>query len=61
MIKAGFYECDITPQLGAERPGDYAKRWIENICVVNEKSDGGVCRNASLEIPRNFRSKTVRI
>ena len=32
MIKAGFYECDITPPLGAERPGDYAKRWVENIC-----------------------------
>ena len=31
-MKAGFYECDITPPLGAERPGDYAKRWVENIC-----------------------------
>jgi len=31
-MKAGFYECDITPPLGAERPGDFSKRWIENIC-----------------------------
>lgn len=32
MIKAGFYECDITPPLGAERPATFYKLRIEEIC-----------------------------
>ncbi len=32
MIKAGFYECDITPPLGTERPADFYKMLIEKIC-----------------------------
>ncbi len=31
MIKAGFYECDITPPLGTERPADFYKMVIEKI------------------------------
>lgn len=31
MIKAGFYECDITPPLGAERPADFCKLLVERI------------------------------
>ncbi len=31
MVKAGFYECDITPPLGAECPGDFYKRLVEKI------------------------------
>ncbi|MBP5181878.1 MAG: hypothetical protein J6331_02500, partial [Lentisphaeria bacterium] len=29
MIRAGFYECDITPPLGAERPATFYKLRIE--------------------------------
>lgn len=32
MIKAGFYECDITPPLGTERPADFSKLLVEKIC-----------------------------
>ena len=28
MVKAGFYECDITPPYGADCPGDFRKRRI---------------------------------
>ena len=31
MIKAGFYEADITPAIGMERPADYVKVFIQNI------------------------------
>ena len=31
MIKAGFYECDITPPLGTERPADFYKLVVEKI------------------------------
>ena len=31
MIKAGFYETDITPPLGTERPADFYKMVVKNI------------------------------
>ncbi|MBQ6470683.1 MAG: hypothetical protein IJJ33_01745 [Victivallales bacterium] len=31
-MKAGFFECDITPPYGAECPGDFRKRRILKIC-----------------------------
>jgi len=31
MIQAGFYECDITPPYGADRPADFRKRSIQKI------------------------------
>ena len=31
MIKAGFFECDITPPLGADRPADFMKLKIQKI------------------------------
>jgi len=30
-MKAGFYECDITPPLGTERPADFMKLLVETI------------------------------
>lgn len=30
-MKAGFYECDITPPLGTECPGSFRKRLVEDI------------------------------
>ena len=31
MIKAGFFECDITPPYQADCPGDFGKRKIRKI------------------------------
>ena len=31
MLKAGFFETDITPPLGATRPADYSKLLVEKI------------------------------
>ena len=31
MIKAGFFECDITPPYLADCPGDFGKRKIRKI------------------------------
>ena len=53
-MKAGFYECDITPAVGMEQPGGYGKAYIQGIhdplCVRAAVIDDGAERIALVGI-----------
>ncbi|MCM8771919.1 MAG: hypothetical protein NC926_00525 [Candidatus Omnitrophica bacterium] len=62
-MKAGFYELDITPFIGMERPGGYIKSFLNKIhdplkirvlVCEGESEKIGICVLDTLVIPRRF-------